>query len=181
MQVCGHTRTLVVTEQELFQHIRYPTSATVGDGRNRGLPATNVQAKPLYITSLAAGSINAPSSIPSPSFLETSSTTTTASGSQTLPSPTGPASNLPSVRRIPHPNTASQGRNAVQMPPGAFVLLGVSKSYDLQLAHIDKRQHPNDDCFFKQLKRDYNQKRGTLRRCLGFYQFHHCEFVEVSP
>ena len=105
---------------------------------------------------------------------------TAASGSQTLPSSTGSASNPSSVRRIPHPNTASQDINTVQMPPGVFVLLGVSKSYDLQLAHIDKHQHPNDDCFFTQLKHDYNQKRGILRRCLGLYQFHHCEFVEVS-
>ena len=169
-----------IAEQELFQRIIDSTYSTIGSRRSSSLQADHVKATPPSVTFLAGGSSNATISIPLPSYPATSSTTRT-SGSQALLSSTGSASSISSTRRIPPQNATPQSRNTIQMPSGAFVLLGVSKSYNLQLAHIDKRQYPDDSRFFRQLKRDYNQKRGILRRWLGLYQFHHCEFVEVNP
>src|SRR5450432_1074657 len=95
-------------------------------GRTRSLRGTTSPS----LTSLVAGSNNTPPSIPLPSYLATLNTSTMASGSQTFLSSSCSTSNLSSTRRVPQPDIESQGPNTVQMPPGAFVLLGVSKSYN---------------------------------------------------
>jgi hypothetical protein len=70
--------------------------------------------------------------------------------------------------------------NPIPMPTGEHVLLGVNRGYHLHLAQIDRSGCPDDMHFFAKLKKEYNTKRGIIRRWLGVKQFHHCEFVEVS-
>jgi hypothetical protein len=96
-----------------------------------------------------------------------------------------PRQNLSATGISSSPQSTLQGAqkssgNPIPMPTGEHVLLGVNRGYHLHLAQIDRSGCPDDMHFFAKLKKEYNAKRGILRRWMGVKQFHHCEFVEVG-
>lgn len=104
-----------------------------------------------------------PSSGGKPADSRTQDTSTTTRGSQTS--------------QLPDTNTTINVRDTNQ----SVILLGVKGSrITLELAQIDTIKYGRDDIFFRTLKRQYKQCRGSLRYWLSIWRLSHCDFVKVG-
>lgn len=69
----------------------------------------------------------------------------------------------------------------VQGTSQSVVLLGVKGSrITLELAQIDTTKNGKDNLFFRTLKQQYKQHRGSVRYWLSIWRLNHCDFVKVN-